>query len=42
MVKNQANKQRKVRRITNMLADVEMNQKLWEVATEFADYQVVA
>lgn len=42
MVKNQANKQRKVRKITNMLADVEMNQKLWEVATEFADYELVA
>ena len=29
-------KERKVRKITNMLKDVELNQKLWELTTEFA------
>ena len=31
-----AKKERKVRKITNMLKDVELNQKLWELTTEFA------
>lgn len=29
-------KERKVRKISNMLKDVELNQKLWELTTEFA------
>jgi len=42
VVKNKAGKQRKVRKITNMLADVELNQNLWEMATQFTDYELVA
>jgi hypothetical protein len=29
-------KERKVRKITNMLKDVELNQKLWELTEQFA------
>jgi hypothetical protein len=29
-------KERKVRKIVNMQANVELNQKIWEVAAEFA------